>query len=190
MIQLFIGGVRSGKSDAAESLLNDMLKADSDLKPAYIATSVAMGDETITRIKKHQESRQTRFNQTVLTYELDYKQVDLVTVLNTLNDPKHVVLIECLSTWVGWYLSAGLPTESSLQENLIRFEKAQATLLDFLEKAKCSVVVVTGEVGCGLIGETPLQRRYADKLGELNQKVATLSKHVFLVTAGIKQQLK
>ena len=49
------------------------------------------------------------------------------------------------------------------------------------------MIIVSGEVGCGLIGETALQRRYADKLGELNQKVAALSEHVFLVTAGIKQ---
>ena len=186
MIQLLIGGVRSGKSDAAENILNEMIKADDQLKPAYIATSVAMGDETIARIKKHQQTRQSRFTQPITTYELDYQEADLLTVLNSLNNPKQVVLIECLSTWVGWYLSAN----NSLQENLILFEKQQTTLLSFLEKAQCSVIIVSGEVGCGLIGETALQRRYADKLGELNQKVAALSEHVFLLTAGIKQQLK
>jgi len=186
MIQLLIGGVRSGKSDAAENILNDIVKTKQTIKPAYIATSVAMGDETIARIQKHQETRQSRFTRAITTYELDYQNIDLLNVLDSLNSPEHVVLIECLSTWVGWYLSA----DNTLQENLTTFEKQQNALLAFLKNAKCSVIIVSGEVGCGLIGETQLQRRYADKLGELNQKVAALSEHVFLVTAGIKQSLK
>ena len=186
MIQLLIGGVRSGKSDAAENILNDIVKVKPHLKPAYIATSVAMGEETIARIKKHQETRQLRFTQSMETYELDYQNTDLISVLSSLNSPEHVVLIECLSTWVGWYLSA----DNTLQENLTILEQQQTALLAFLKKAKCSIIIVSGEVGCGLIGETPLQRRYADRLGELNQKVAVLSEHVFLVTAGIKQTLK
>ena len=55
MIQLLIGGVRSGKSDAAENILNGIVKTKQTIKPAYIATSVAMGDETIARIQKHQK---------------------------------------------------------------------------------------------------------------------------------------
>ena len=190
MIQLFIGGVRSGKSDAAENLLKQMISDNQQLKPVYIATSVALGDETITRIKKHQETRQSRFTKPFSTYELDYQHIDLLTVLNSLNDPQYVVIIECLSTWVGWYLSGGLSTKNSLQENVAIFSQQQSALLSFLKQAKCSVIIVTGEVGCGLIGETPLQRRYADKLGELNQQVAAISKRVFLVTAGIQQSLK
>ena len=185
MIQLFIGGVRSGKSAAAETLLIDRVKSDC-LKPAYIATSVAFGDETIERIEKHKQSRQSQFDLPIATHELDYQQVDLLSALQSLNSPDNIVLIECLSTWVGWYLCL----DNSLQQNLIILEQQQALLLSFLATAKCDVIIVTGEVGCGLIGETPLQRRYADKLGELNQNVAALSEHVFLVTAGIKQTLK
>ncbi len=185
MIQLFIGGVRSGKSAAAERLLIERVKSNS-LKPAYIATSVAFGDETIERIEKHKQSRQAQFELPISTHELDYQQVDLLSVLQSLNSAENIVLIECLSTWVGWYLCL----DNSLQQNLTILEQQQASLLSFLATAKCDVIIVTGEVGCGLIGETPLQRRYADKLGELNQKVAALSNHVFLVTAGIKQTLK
>jgi len=186
MINLFIGGVRSGKSDAAENLLNKIITQQPSLKPAYIATSVAFGEETISRIKKHQQSRQSRFTQSIATYELDYQKTDLLDVLTELNSSEHVVLIECLSTWVGWYLSA----DSTLQQNLNNFEQQQLKLLAFLETAKCSIIIVTGEVGCGLIGATPLQRRYADKLGELNQQVAASSDHVYLLTAGITQTLK
>ena len=150
MIQLLIGGVRSGKSDAAENVLNGMIKVDNQLKPAYIATSVAMGDETIARIQKHQQTRQSRFTQPITTHELDYQNIDLLSVLESLNNSEHVVLIECLSTWVGWYLSA----DNTLQDNLAIFEQQQTTLLSFLKRAQCSVIIVSGEVGCGLIGET------------------------------------
>lgn len=186
MIQLFIGGVRSGKSDAAEQLLGELISNKPQLKPAYIATSVAMGDETIARIQKHQAVRQSRFSQSVLTYELDYQDIDLIAVLTQLNTPEHIVLIECLSTWVGWYLTLDNP----LQENITLLTQQQQALLSFIENAQCHVIIVSGEVGCGLIGETRLQRRYADKLGELNQKVAALADHVYLLTAGIKQTLK
>ncbi len=186
MINLFIGGVRSGKSDAAENLLNQMIKQQPSLKPTYIATSVAFGEETIARIKKHQQSRQSRFTQVITTHELDYQQTDLLQVLKQLNTSQHLVLIECLSTWVGWYLSA----DNTLQQNLANFKQQQLDLLSFLKQAKCSIIIVTGEVGCGLIGATPLQRRYADQLGELNQQVAALSDHVYLLTAGITQTLK
>jgi len=186
MKHVFIGGVRSGKSDAAEQLLETLITDNPSLKPAYIATSVAMGDETIARIQKHQAARQSRFTQAVLTYELDYQNTDLMQVLTQLNTPNHVVLIECLSTWVGWYLTVS----DDLQANITLLTQQQQALLSFLESAQCHVIIVSGEVGCGLIGETTLQRRYADKLGELNQKVAALADHVYLLTAGIKQTLK
>jgi len=185
MIQLFIGGVRSGKSDAAEDLLLAFCKKN-PLKPAYVATSVAFGDETIERIKLHQQNRELRFGQPITTYELNYQELDLLSVLQSLDKTENVVLIECLSTWVGWYLSM----DNTLQENLAVMAEQQKMLLAFLKDAKCHVIIVTGEVGCGLIGETQLQRRYADQLGKLNQKVAALSDQVYLLTAGLKQQLK
>lgn len=186
MIQLFIGGVRSGKSDAAENLVNMLLEQNPILKPAYIATSLSVGEESIERIESHKVMRQKRFQQAVTTYELNYLQKDLLSVLAELNHPENIVLIECLSTWVGWYLTVS----DSLQDNLIVFSVQQEAFLTFLKQAQCHIVIVTGEVGCGLIGETTLQRRYADKLGELNQRVAALSEHVFLLTAGIQQVLK
>jgi len=186
MIQLFIGGVRSGKSHAAEVKMTEILNIDNSLQPAYIATSLAWGEESKARIALHQQKRKAQFNQDIPTYELNYQQADLISVLNTLNDAKYVVLIECLSTWVGWYLSR----DQSLEQNLLEFESKQVELLAFLRRSKCSVIIVTGEVGCGLIGETVLQRRYADRLGELNQKVAELSDRVSVVTAGIEQVLK
>jgi len=185
MIQLFIGGVRSGKSDAAEDMLL-ALTQNNALKPAYVATSVAYGEETIERIKLHQQNRELRFGQPITTYELNYQELDLLSVLQSLDKAENIVLIECLSTWVGWYLSL----DNTLEKNLKLMSQQQAALLAFLKEAKCHVILVTGEVGCGLIGETPLQRRYADQLGKLNQQVAAVSEQVYLLTAGLKQQLK
>lgn len=186
MIQLFIGGVRSGKSAAAETHLKQTLEKDSQLIPAYIATSLATDPETIIRIKRHQKQRLHFFEQQIKCYEVDYHSRDLLAILSVLDESKHIVLIECLSTWVSWYLTQS----EDLQGNLTQFYKEQEKLLSFLRQARCEVVIVSGEVGCGLIGETTLQRRYADCLGELNQQIAQLADHVYLVTAGITQQIK
>lgn len=186
MIQLFIGGVRSGKSAAAEKALEQILNEHQQLTAFYIATSIASDPETIKRIHQHQQQRSRRFEKNINSVELDYQDNDLLTVLQRLNHPQHVLLIECLSTWVAWYLTQ----DATLEQNLSLFKQQQDKLLDFLAHAQCQVLIVTGEVGCGLIGETALQRRYADCLGELNQQVAHLAEQVYLVTAGISQQIK
>lgn len=186
MIQLFIGGVRSGKSAAAETTLQQQLQHNSSYQAAYIATSIASDPETKQRIKRHQQQREADFNHSIDLYELDYQKRDLLTCLQHLDKPDNLVLVECLSTWVAWYLTL----DNDLATNLQAFKVQQQQLLSFLKQTQCSVILVTGEVGCGLIGETQLQRRYADCLGELNQQIAAIADNVYLVTAGISQQIK
>jgi len=182
MKHLVIGGVRSGKSDFAEKQLASWLLA-SDLPHAiYIATSLPMGDETLQRIAKHQKQRDAN----IITCELDYQHNTLHHFVEQYNTPDQPILIECLSTWVGWYLSQDKP----LHECIDDYEQVKQQLLELLSQLQAKVVIVTGEVGCGLIGESKLMRVYADKMGELNQQVARLADNVTLVTAGIAQSIK
>lgn len=182
MKHLVIGGVRSGKSDFAEKQLALCLLNKGKKKAFYIATSLAIGEETKSRIARHQLHRDSK----IVTCELDYKQHSINYFLDKHDSSEQLILIECLSTWVGWYLSQ----EKSLQQCVIEYEQVKNQFIQRLKQLQAPVFIVTGEVGCGLIGESKLMRVYADKLGELNQEVASLSDKVTLVTAGIAQQIK
>lgn len=182
MKHLVIGGVRSGKSDFAELQLTGLLKKTTQEHAIYIATSLAVGEETKSRIARHQLHRDSK----IITCELDYELHTLSSFLTEYDTPDQLILIECLSTWVGWYLSQDKP----LQQCVVEYEHVKAKFLEQLNNLQATVIIVTGEVGCGLIGETKLMRVYADKLGELNQHVARLADNVTVVTAGIAQQIK
>ena len=182
MKHLVIGGVRSGKSDFAEKQVALCLLNKEQKKAFYIATSLAIGEETKSRIARHQLHRDSK----IVTCELDYKLHTLNEFLDRHDSPEQLILIECLSTWVGWYLSQ----DKSLQQCVIEYEQVKSQFIQRLKQLQAPVFIVTGEVGCGLIGESKLMRVYADKLGELNQEVARLSDKVTLVTAGIAQQIK
>jgi len=182
MKHLVIGGVRSGKSHFAEQQLA-LLQSESEQPHAlYIATSLAIGDETKSRIAEHQAQRDNN----IITCELDYQQQTLSHFLSLYGNKPQPILIECLSTWVGWYLSQN----KSLTECLSEYERVKEQFIEQLANLQARVIIVTGEVGCGLIGESKLMRLYADKLGELNQQVAALSDNVTVVTAGIAQKIK
>lgn len=182
MKHLVIGGVRSGKSDFAEKQLTDLLKETTQENAIYIATSLALGEETKSRIARHQLHRDSK----IITCELDYQAQTLSSFLTQYDAPEQLILIECLSTWVGWYLSQDKP----LKQAVVEYEQVKAQFLAQLNNLQATVIIVTGEVGCGLIGETKLMRIYADKLGELNQQVASLADKVTVVTAGIAQKIK
>ena len=182
MKHLVIGGVRSGKSDFAEQQLALLLSAFEYQQGVYIATSLAIGDETKDRIVKHQLQRDNN----LITCELDYQQLTLSHFLEIYGSKNQPILIECLSTWVGWYLSQDKP----LTECLSDYEQVKDQFIEQLTNLQSKVIIVTGEVGCGLIGETKLMRVYADKMGELNRQVAALADNVTVVTAGIAQKIK
>jgi len=182
MKHLVIGGVRSGKSDFAEKQLIELMEETAQENAIYIATSLALGEETKSRIARHQLHRDSK----IITCELDYQSHTLSSFLTQYGTSKQLILIECLSTWVGWYLSQDKPLKQSVAE----YEQVKTQFLAQLNNLQATVIIVTGEVGCGLIGETKLMRIYADKLGELNQQVASLADNVTVVTAGIAQKIK
>ena len=97
MKHLVIGGVRSGKSNFAEKQLMSLLKGSGQENAIYIATSLSIGEESKSRIARHQLHRDNH----ITTCELDYESHSLCHFLNEYNSPEQPILIECLSTWVG-----------------------------------------------------------------------------------------
>jgi adenosylcobinamide kinase/adenosylcobinamide-phosphate guanylyltransferase len=164
---LVLGGQRSGKSRYAEGLV-----AGSGLRPAYLATATAGDAEMAERIARHRARRGS-------AWSLTEEPVDLPGALARVMEPGAAVLIDCLTLWVA---------------NLLGCQRSVATesdrLLAVLDRAAGRVVIVSNEVGSGIVPGNALARRFADDLGTLNQRVAAAVDEVVLMIAGLPLFLK
>lgn len=163
-LTFLLGGARSGKSRRAEALVTA-------LPPpwTYIATAEAFDAEMETRIAEHRARRAAGWK------TLDAPR-DLPGALGRAQPP---VLVDCLTLW----LSNLMLAEADL-------DAAQAELEAALRARTGPVVLVSNEVGAGIVPATSLGRRFRDAQGVLNQRMAALADHVELVVAGIPLRLK
>jgi len=183
LIRLILGGARSGKSAYAESLAKR-----SELegyKVFYIATaksvvsSLVVEDctvdsvdtEMLSRIQRHQADRPSHWK----TIE---SPIHLADGLQALDNEKHCLLIDCLTLW----------TLNVLEAECL--EKEKKTLLSQLISLKSEVILVSNEVGLGVVPLGKLTRCFVDELGWLHQDVAKCADEVFFVTAGLPMKLK
>ncbi len=163
-LTFILGGARSGKSRRAETLVTA-------LPPpwTYIATAEAFDAEMEARIAEHRARRAEGW------VTLDAPR-DLPAALARARAP---VLVDCLTLW----LSNLMLAEADLAA-------AQAALEDALRAHPGPVVLVSNEVGGGIVPATSLGRRFRDAQGVLNQRMAALADHVELVVAGLPLRLK
>ena len=164
---LVLGGARSGKSAFAERLI-----AGSGLVKIYLATATAGDDEMKSRIAHHREWRGDGW----ITIE---EPMALVEALTREATRGRAVLVDCLTLWL---------SNLMLAERDVDVEARRLTR--FLGAAQYPVVVVSNEVGLGLVPETPLGRRFRDAQGRLNQIVAAAVPDVVFVAAGLPLWLK
>lgn len=163
---LITGGMKSGKSTFA---LNMALKYT---KRAFLATGVPFDEEMRLRIEKHKAERKELFD----TFE---EPVNVTEVLKNIDNNYDVILFECVTTYLGnlYYY------QLDVQERIDR-------LVDVLSNMSSDVIVVTNEVGWGIIPENPIARQYAEMLGKTNTRLAKLAKEVYLVVSGIGVRIK
>ncbi|CAN5389136.1 bifunctional adenosylcobinamide kinase/adenosylcobinamide-phosphate guanylyltransferase [soil metagenome] len=183
---LITGGARSGKSLLAESIAKK-----SELPVVYFATmaKVASDDEVVERIEMHVERRPPLW-QTV------EEPLLLATAIKKLqiSAPKTLCLIDCLSLFVSnLMLSMPYTIESSgvrreLEENIL--SEVEELLTAISERQDLSFIVVTNEVGSGIVPDNNLARSYRDLLGIANQKFAARAEKVFVAISGLGLQLK
>ena len=165
-VTLILGGARSGKSRYAERLVEDAARCGT-----YCATAEAGDAEMTERIAAHR-ARRGPFWRTV---EAPLALASAIAAAV----PEHPVLVDCLTLWLSNLLLAGKQAD----------EEAGA-LCSALRKAAGTVVLVSNEVGMGLVPETPLGRTFRDAAGWLNQDVAALADRVVFVAAGLPLVLK
>lgn len=164
---LVLGGARSGKSAFAERLV-----LASGLEPVYLATAAAGDAEMAERIAHHRERRGPAWR----TVE---EELDLAGAIAREAQPSRALLVDCLTLWLSNLMFAERDLEAET-----------AKLLAALGAAKAPVVLVSNEVGLGLVPDNALGRRFRDAQGRLNQAVAAAMPHVVFVAAGLPLTLK
>ena len=182
-IILVTGGARSGKSSFAESLCKNQ-----NNRIAYIATSIAFDDEMKNRVKKHQESRPKEWR----TYEI-YK--DIYSIIDEIGEKHDTVIMDCVTLMVNnlmftYGIDVDKATSKELDEleNYIRDQIEK--LLDAVKKTNLYFVIVSNEIGMGIVPANKLSRIYSDFVGRANQLIGKYIDEVYFVVSGIPMKVK
>jgi len=169
MRTLILGGARSGKSALAERLA-----IDSAREVVYIATAQAGDAEMAARIAHHRARRPQQW----LCVE---EPLHLADVLRDHARDDRCILVDCLTLWL-----SNLLGDADVQD----FERERDRLLNVLPDLPGDVLLVSNEVGLGIVPMGELTRRFVDEAGRLHQAVAALSERVLFVAAGLPLALK
>jgi len=175
-IVLITGGCRSGKSDFALQKAKKM--AGSRL---FIATSPVTDIEMEDRIKKHKEVRGKQNWQTV------EEEIEIIRELE-LNPDKSVILIDCLTLWINNLMYAAGCKKKTFGDDQVF--KLCDNLMAVAGRCEGTVIIVTNEVGMGIVPEDRQTRMFRDLVGRANQTIAARSDEVYLVTCGIPVRIK
>jgi len=182
-ICLITGGGRSGKSAYAEKL------AKGTGGVLYIATGTACDEEMAERIERHKAARPKDW----FTWEKQFGFSDIENKYDA--DSFGTVLLDCVANLLMGILFEEIPDPDDFAtEDFDRVEQAAMleieVLCDYAVKQKKRLIIVTNEVGMGIIPETRYSRYYRDALGRINKHAAELSDYVVLMVAGIPLKLK
>ncbi len=161
-----LGGASSGKSRYAERLVTG-----APLPWIYVATAEAGDAEMAERIAAHRKRRPSPWS----TVEAPLDLAEAITH----HGGSGVLLIDCLTLWLSNVLLAGRPVEGEI-----------VRLVDALGAAPGPVVIVSNEVGLGIVPDNALARGFRDWQGRLNAEVAAIADHVVFLTAGLPHTLK
>ena len=181
MIELIIGGARSGKSRLAETRAQE-----SGLAVVYIATAHALDDEMERRVAHHRARRPEQ-------WPCIESPLNLVATLRAQADAGTCLIVDCLTLWLNNLFFAGraaqLAAAGEAVDCPLLVGETQA-LLDTLPTLPGRVILVSNEVGWGIVPMHPVSRSFADEQGRLNQRVAAACERVTLVAAGLPLELK
>lgn len=177
------GGARSGKSIFAEETCKDL----SD-KVAYIATSEIFDEEMKDRVKKHKAQRPDSWD----TYEA-YRDLD--KIMESISRNNDTALLDCLTVMVNnLVFHSDIDIETASFDELDKLEKSIAEetskLLSSARRLDINLVIVSNEIGMGIVPENKLSRIYRDIIGRSNQKCAAMSDEAYFVVSGIAVKIK
>jgi adenosylcobinamide kinase/adenosylcobinamide-phosphate guanylyltransferase len=165
---LVLGGARSGKTGFAERLA---MRAGRH--PAYLATAEALDAEMQDRVRTHQQQREGRF----ATIE---EPIELTAAILRTARQHDAILVDCLTLWITNLLGAGADVAVAVEE--------LAATLGEIDAA--TVILVSNEVGLGIVPDNPLARTFRDLSGAAHQRLAEICEEVHFIVAGLPLTLK
>jgi adenosylcobinamide kinase/adenosylcobinamide-phosphate guanylyltransferase len=169
-IYFITGGSRSGKSAFAEQLASPI-----EGRRAYLATAQALDAEMVARIGKHRRDRGAAWD----TYE---EPLAVAELLQKLSNRYDIVLLDCLTLW--------LSNVMAHRSNDAAVTACSEELVLAMKGFGGSLIVVSNEVGLGIVPDNPLARKFRDCAGLLNQKVAQSADEVYFTVSGIPMRMK
>lgn len=181
MMILVTGGARSGKSRHAETLIGDAPQV------LYIATSHILDDEMAARIQHHKDDRPAHWRTAECWRHLD-------TLITADLAPDDAILLECITTMVTNLLFAlggeNDPEQWDYAAMVRAIDDEIQILIAACQRCPAKVVLVTNEVGMGIVPENRLARHFRDIAGRVNQRLAAAADEVWLVVSGIGVKIK
>jgi adenosylcobinamide kinase/adenosylcobinamide-phosphate guanylyltransferase len=165
---LVLGGARSGKSGWAESVVKSFAPPY-----VYVATAQSFDDEMTLRIEQHRERRKGLW-QTIES------PTGLQDTLRSLNGLSSAVLLDCITIWLSNLLCSEAADPEAAVEGLCKA----------IETVDYPLVIVSNEVGAGIVPDNALARKFRDLSGSTNQRLAQICASVYLVAAGLPMRLK
>ena len=177
---IILGGARSGKSSYAEKLAIETGK-----EVVYIATARAGDGEMAKRIERHRSSRPAH-------WETVEEPIKLAAAIARWSAPDRVVLVDCLTLWLTnliFSVDQDCPEVGVIDLPAVFYEESDA-LIDALREAKGDVLLVSNEVGLGIVPYGALSRCFSDEAGRLNQAVAAVCDRALFIVAGMPLTLK
>lgn len=181
MRELIIGGARSGKSTHAEQRA-----IESGLRVVYVATAQVLDGEMERRVALHRARRPANWG-------LCEAPLRLAETLQREARSDTCLLVDCLTLWLTNALFAGeaaRQAEAGLAVDCPVFAGETNALIALLPQLPGRVIMVSNEVGCGVVPMNAVSRLFADEQGRLNQRVAAVCDTVTLVAAGLPLRLK
>lgn len=169
-ITFVLGGCRSGKSSYALKLAEQIPGTEK----IFIATCIPHDQEMKDRVERHRNERSSIWK----TLEIPVLLAEAIRK----NDLNNVILVDCLTLWI-----SNLLLETNELEEITGHIK---NLAETLENIKCPVILVSNEVGTGIVPENRLARLFRDAVGFANQQVAAYSDRVIWMVAGIPVTVK
>jgi|TARA_B110000967_G_C18777814_1_gene506535 adenosylcobinamide kinase/adenosylcobinamide-phosphate guanylyltransferase len=174
MIELIVGGARSGKSGYALNQAQANVQTQiSNRQLSFIATAEAHDGEMQSRIERHQQERDS-------SWSLIEEPQNLSNLINQFSDDD-VVLVDCLTLWLTNWLCSKTPE---------LWEDEKKAFLEGLEQSSAQWLLVSNEVGLGVTPMGDLSRQFVDECGWLHQDLAQIADRVTWVMFGLPQTLK